>query len=506
MMLLGAFAANAQTLPGLPDNSNAPEVSGTDIVTGETHSLQAYLNQGKTVVLYLSASWCGPCWEYHNSHALTDIYNAYGPNGSNEIMVLYVEADGRTAPGELLGEDLPPPAGQSAAPGPQGNWATDTPYPLISDDSALADYNNNSFPSMYIITPTGDGLPGKTTKLTRGTPQQLTVALNAVMANDIVGTDHWGRVEAAPFRSCDAELPVTAYVQGYGYALNSAEVQLKKDGVVVTTQTFDNLDLAPFAFKEITFLDQTADGSAEYEVVLTKVNGEDALTTIPENNLTGEYKIIPDAAIESQSNIRIVLNTDEYPSEMAMFIVKYNATGNYTNDDVVWSNPVYTDTAANKEKTFTYYPDPTKLVEGICYGVVLQDGAGDGWDYNSGGAAVDHGVTIYAPDGTVLFTHNGDFTSQVWQDATFTTDGTLANDKFETSSFAVYPNPSNGIFNFNTEETVDVTVVDLTGKTVHTAKGIENGGSINLSGLQKGMYIAKINGASGERVEKLIIK
>ena len=62
------------------------------------------------------------------------------------------------------------------------------------------------------------------------------------------------------------------------------------------------------------------------------------------------------------------------------------------------------------------------------------------------------------------------------------------------------------MFNFAPQETVAVTVMDLTGKVVFTAKEINNGDTMDLSGLQKGMYIAKIVGATAERTEKLVIK
>ena len=50
------------------------------------------------------------------------------------------------------------------------------------------------------------------------------------------------------------------------------------------------------------------------------------------------------------------------------------------------------------------------------------------------------------------------------------------------------------------------TISDITGKTVYTGAGIENGMSIDLSNLQSGVYLAKVTGASSERVEKLVIK
>ena len=80
--------SNAQ----LSVNSIAPNWTLTDI-DGNSHTLYDYLDEGKTVVIDFSTTWCGPCWNYHQSHALKDVYNSYGPNGTDEMMVFWIEGD-----------------------------------------------------------------------------------------------------------------------------------------------------------------------------------------------------------------------------------------------------------------------------------------------------------------------------------------------------------------------------------------------------------------------------
>lgn len=511
VMLLGAFAANAQ----IADGADAPQFSGNRIVSidgdqvtyGEEISLQTYLDAGKTVVVDMSAAWCGPCWSFHLSHTLENLHAAYGPEGSDELVVIFIEADPSTNVLELDGQSLPPEGGYPERGPSQGDWLAGTPYPVINNDTAAADYGLEAFPSLYIITPSGTpGELGKVTNLERDTMANMVAAINEARGSEMVGLDNWGAIEAAPLRSCDETLAVSAYVQGFGHDVTSVEAQLKQNGEVVATQTFSGLDLQAFEYGEITFDGVEADGTATYQAVLTQVNGAAALNTMPENNISEEYAVIPNAAVESSANVNVVLHTDEYPAEMKLYIIYYNEDGDAM---IAWQTPTYTNSPTYKEKTLNYTIDFTTIsavTPDTCLGVVLQDNYGDGWVTNESGPDVEHGVKITSADGTVLFENDGNIGQQFWQDATFKENGVLGNETFETSSFAIYPNPSTGIFNFNTQETIDVTVVDITGKTVHTAKGIENGGSINLSGLQTGMYIAKINGASGERVEKLIIK
>ena len=79
------FTAQAQ----IPDGSIAPDFTVTDL-NGVTHSLSAYLAQGKTVIIDISATWCSPCWNYHESGALEQLYYTYGPEGSDEVVVLFI--------------------------------------------------------------------------------------------------------------------------------------------------------------------------------------------------------------------------------------------------------------------------------------------------------------------------------------------------------------------------------------------------------------------------------
>ena len=139
-LFVGAFSANAQ----IADGSVAPDFTATDQF-GTSHTLSTILAAGKTVIIDVSATWCGPCWGYHETHALRDIYNAYGPDGSDEVMVFYVEGDASTTTADLNGT-----GGNT-----QGDWVTGTPYPIL-DNATIADaYQITYFPTVYRICPDG---------------------------------------------------------------------------------------------------------------------------------------------------------------------------------------------------------------------------------------------------------------------------------------------------------------------------------------------------------------
>jgi hypothetical protein len=80
---------------------------------------------------------------------------------------------------------------------------------------------------------------------------------------------------------------------------------------------------------------------------------------------------------------------------------------------------------------------------------------------------------------------------------------TLAN--FSKNKVSIYPNPSNGIVGIHTIEAVTLNILDIMGKVVFSIKNITNDSNINLSSLQKGMYLVKVTGENTNHTEKLIL-
>ncbi|MBK7007653.1 MAG: redoxin family protein [Saprospiraceae bacterium] len=120
LLLLFCFSLTLvnQLAAQLPNGATAQDWTATDL-NGNSWNLYDLLEQGKPVVIDFSATWCGPCWNYHNSGVLEELYNEHGPNGSDEIMVFFLEADLSTNTACLYG-----PSG--CVGGTQGNWVQGT--------------------------------------------------------------------------------------------------------------------------------------------------------------------------------------------------------------------------------------------------------------------------------------------------------------------------------------------------------------------------------------------
>jgi hypothetical protein len=58
----------------------------------------------------------------------------------------------------------------------------------------------------------------------------------------------------------------------------------------------------------------------------------------------------------------------------------------------------------------------------------------------------------------------------------------------------------------STDENVDVTISDLTGKIIFTATDVTNQTEIDLSSFESGIYIAKVVNGETQHTQKIILK
>lgn len=134
------MSTNAQ----LSNGSTAPDFDLVDIY-GDSHHLYGYLAEGKTVFIEFFACHCPSCWNYHNSGRLDSLNQLYGPNGTDQIVVLMLEYDEYNGLPEFYGT-----AGWTA-----GNWVAGNSIPMINVEwpnrSVFDDYDLVYFTQIYKI-------------------------------------------------------------------------------------------------------------------------------------------------------------------------------------------------------------------------------------------------------------------------------------------------------------------------------------------------------------------
>ncbi len=90
------------------------------------------------------------------------------------------------------------------------------------------------------------------------------------------------------------------------------------------------------------------------------------------------------------------------------------------------------------------------------------------------------------------------------QDWTITvTEATVGINSISKNGFSIYPNPTNGKINIETQEQIEqITIIDITGKTIIETTNTE----IDLSKQKIGTYFLKIETENGIFTEKIIVE
>lgn len=476
-ILLSIFALAAMnSYAQLPNGSTAPDFTVTDL-NGNTHNLYSYLESGKHVLLNVSATWCGPCWSYHNTHALADFYYAYGPMGSDEAMVLYVEGDSSTPVSALYGQ------GNNTL----GDWTAGTPYPIIDNASIANSYQVAYFPTLYRIC---------SNKITTEISRVAVAGLRNTVNNNcgtLTGVPNHIKITGGDIYACSYNGgSATFSFKNYGNNnITQAVIALKKNGNVVATQTYTG-NLSQFNKANITFsgLDEIYPGT-EYTVEVQSINDGGSVYNAAFANATAIAHV---AGIVTTTTLQVATTLDQYASE-AKWRIKDS------NGQIVATSNTYSDTTHGN----TTQTQQVTIPGDDCYSIELLDNYGDGWAWNTtlqtGVEVFENGNSIVFVDGLGVFSN----AAPMIRPAAFR-HGTASVQDIQVGTFNVYPNPSNGVFNISTSETVKISIVDITGKTVYQASSLEDNTVVDLSSLQSGIYLMKVKGETINKTEKLIIK
>jgi len=130
--------------------ATATDFTVTDIEGNEISLYADILDQGYIAIVDCSATWCGPCWIMHDSHTLQEIHEAYGPDGTNQVRVVFYEADASTTEADLNG------TGSNTI----GDWTAGVTYPIVNESPLQlsgAMYWPEGFPTVNVIRPS-DGV------------------------------------------------------------------------------------------------------------------------------------------------------------------------------------------------------------------------------------------------------------------------------------------------------------------------------------------------------------
>jgi hypothetical protein len=358
--------SNAQSQ--LPNGSIGPNFTATDL-SGNTINLYAdFLDQGIPVIMDISATWCGPCWSFHQGHALKDIYMTYGMGGSQEIGVIFVEGDGNTGLAQLQG------TGGSTA----GDWITGTPYPILDNASIANSYDIAYYPTVYGIC------PDRTVyEIGTGSASNLRQQLisNCGLGTSFTGVIDNAGIEGSSTKICLGEDAIpSATVHNYGTnSIVSFTAELFEVGnpIAIDVNNWTG-NLAASGNVTVQFNPVAATTPTTYEVMVSSPNGNpDNYPTLNQGDFTVEV-----AMTTAESNATFSITIDNYGSEISWDIKDGAGT-------LLAAGGPYADGAAG-----TQYTTNIPLLNNECYEITINDTYGDGILSPGGYSLTDAAGTI----------------------------------------------------------------------------------------------------------------
>ena len=478
----------------LEDGTIAPNWTGTDI-NGNTWTLYDVLDSGKPAIIDVTATWCGPSWSYHQTGALQELYEEYGPNGSDDLMVFWIEGDASTS-----GADLEGTGGATV-----GDWTAGTNFPIIDDSSIGVDMGipsgSGPYPTFYVVCPdrritnvdVGAIWPTADDFWSIASSVQCQAATQPVdpafidIATSGNGCDGIYNAEI-DFMNLGTNTLTSATVTANGCAncpvSNTWNGSLATYGI--TSVSLTNIEVS--TLQEVTF-DITANGDANIA-----------------NNIGSQLLFAGDHTTRFQ----VAIQTDPWPGETTWELRDGSggvvATGGPYGDG--------TGAAQDPELVFEDFAVDGDLG---CWEFTLFDSYGDGlfatpYGYDDGFASVasvdDQGntLTFYAYDGSYGMSSdsgNGNVTAVSIDEATALQ-----------SSINVYPNPvrDNANISFTLGQVSDVTyeVTDLLGKVVVSESlGTVAAGTfkqnVNMADFEAGVYMVRVNAGGNVATTKITL-
>lgn len=443
-----------------------------------SHHLYSYLDSSYMVIIDISATWCAPCWSFHNTHIADTLTSHYGPNGSitpRKIKFFFFEGDALTGNADLYGNT-------SAS---QGNWVAGANYTIIDTSGLNAAYHITGYPTLIAIC-----------------PDKRVTFTNASLGS-VTSEAFWVNLMnncPAPSADKDAALLSTEDVVNlcsntvllqnlWNQPLTSATIEMYSGANLVASQPWTG-SLAPFGLTGISFpAGALTDGQGMLDFRLN-VAGD---VNVQNDSVSSAY----DIKSLSGNKIRIEIKTDPYPYEDSWALL---------DGDVMIANKEYG--LSDTVQAFTY--DYT-VNDGACLRFALYDRYGDGMSGGTSFTTADDGyIKIVDGDNNNLLDSVAgmDISQQFVRHYRAAGTPSSVNENTGSGMLHIFPNPANGIVTLTFGSSGMLTVTDVTGRKVYSGavgKGDrqENRLQFSVQNWPAGIYLLCLQSGNGKVFRKL---
>jgi thiol-disulfide isomerase/thioredoxin len=476
--LFACLLIGTATFAQLPNGSIAPDFTATDI-DGVEHNLYDLLDEGKKVIIDFSATWCGPCWNYHTNGVFEELYETYGPDGTDELRIFWIEADDTTTEADLNGTGT----------ATQGDWVTGTSFPIIDDGGSIFDdYAGAYYPTIYTVCPNRIVTEsGQVDVAGHAAIFQANDCAAASLPNDPALLSYTGGTTACPGE------PVNLSVEMMNLGVSNLQyctIAVMEGGTELLSYDWSgNLDT--YGIANVDLGSASFDASTDFTIEITSGDDNDV-----NNSSTGAVEL----ATEGTSLIKVEIMTDNWPAEISWNIsddggnviesVEEGEVSGAEGDVIVWW---------------------VSVPETGCYTFTMNDAYGDGlageqWGSIAGSCT----VKTYNDDLTfisTIFDYDGSYD---FESVAAGMSVTSVNVSIEEQSLnqvtRVFPNPFVGQTNlqFSTIQSgaASIVVYNLVGEqlindNLGTLAAGEYNHVIDFNGVSAGVYLIHLT-AGGE--------
>ncbi len=494
--LLGRTSLHAQ----LADGSIAPDFTVTDI-EGNVFNLYEKLDEGKIVILNIFATWCGPCWNYSQKGELEKIWNQFGPSGTDEVFIFYIESDPTTTIEDIRGN------GSST----YGDYTEHISFPVFNSALVNNSYEINNYPTVYMICPN---------KRTTETGQLSLSEATDFINNSCSQPSGLNNAELLFFESnlnpiCQEEYYTPSFrIQNTGTNdIHNARFDLLINDIPIQEDFFWEGMIKPFETQKINFpsVSLNNNNTNSIEILIQKINEEED-TTPSNNSITGE-KSSPKAFSEK---INVEIRTDNFGYEVYWEIRDEGGTaiaqgGNDLVEPGETQDPIILLSNPNGYyQSDTLYTHEVLLPYLGCYEFYIID------DYKDG-ICCKYGDGFYSlkdQNGNVVL-EGGERFSSLHQD--FERSNALVSTQqiSKTTSIKLFPNPVQDLLHLEILETKStkgqVEVYNNLGQLVRPANPLQihagtSTQSIDVHSLHSGIYWLRIQLDDQFTTRKFIIE